>query len=345
MVEGNFKDLLIRHVEKFALGVVLLIIIIYLISLAVGTTEARKLKGKANSALERIRDNMENPALPEDVNVSYAHDVQTPYKEVPEPGREPRWFPFKRPYIIRKAKFEDPTQSVHRPPTLSATADIGQVKLSWKEAQDNRNIDVLGYTLRRREGEGNWLKLKSFDVEARDYVDKTVRPITKYAYRITSHAKEKDPRVPLKNSDEPSKTALVETPFNMEFDTEHMMPHENKVRIKITYRKSGTEEVTEWVWIEKGKNIKVKDIETDWKLKSFGERKLGPAKVVKYIVIVNSKGKEMTIPPTEGTQPEGGEKPEEPEKPPEEPEKPEDPEKKTPEEPEDPGGGWLPPGK
>jgi hypothetical protein len=343
MSEGNFKELLIRHIEKLALGLVALIIIVYLLSLAASTSEPEKLKTQSDDAIAKIETAMDNPWVPEPVEVDYTQQLRDSFDKVPQSGKEPRWFAFKRPYVVRRAIFVKAGQPVHRAPTLSAEAEAGQVKLAWVDNEVNEKIEIVGYTLRRKKGDGDWMNLEKFDSDVKEYTDKAVKPDTRYAYRLTSKAEKSETNVPLANKEQYSEVVMIEIQFNMEFETNGMMPFGNRVKIRITYVKPGGEKLKSQVWIERDKMIKVKDkddkdIETGWKLKDFGEKNLGTKKE-KFIVIVNSEGKTKRFPKEEEA-PDTPAPPEEPEEPEEEPDEPEEPPKKGS---GDDGGGWLPP--
>lgn len=344
MSEGNIKELLIRHTEKLALGFVLLIIIIYLLSLAAGSSVPEKLKTRTDENILKIQTAMESPFVPEPVQVNYEKKIRDSFDKVPQAGMEPRWFAFKRPYVVRRAVFVRPDEPKHYPPTLNAVAETGQVKLTWEDNSENSKIEILGYTLQRKEGDGNWLKHEDFGKDMRDYKDKTVKPDTRYAYRLTSKARESGTQIVLKDTEQHSQNVLVEIQFNMEFDTTKMSPDPDRDRIYIPvkYKKPGGGEVDSWEWLYKGKMIKVKGFETGWKLKEYGEKKLGPTKIEKFIIIVNSEGKEKRIPEEQAAPPDVPKDPgEEPDKDPEE--DPEEPEKPPKKDSGDDGGGWLPP--
>jgi hypothetical protein len=148
--------------------------------------------------------------------------------------------------------------------------------------------------------------------------------------------------MPLNDTEQDSNEFPVEIPFNMDFETNGMMPFQNKVKIWITYVKPGGEILKSQEWIERDKMIKVKDkdkyIETGWKLKDFGVK--GPGKKENSIVIVNSEGKTKRFPEEAGP-PDVPKQPEEPKEPDEEPKEPDKPPKKDDGDGDD--GGWLPP--
>lgn len=351
MSEGNVKELLTRNLEKVVVGVVAIIILVYLLSLAASSSEAEKLKRDADEYRTKIQDARSNPEIDDKISVGYAKEVQSHFKNVPEEGVEPQWFAFKRPYVVRSARFTSPLQPVHLAPSLAAKSDVGQVELSWADAEGNQNVRILGYVLRRKEGEeGEWMKLKEFDPETGEFVDRTVRPDMPYSYKLTSRAEPTDPKTQLPNEEEESGTADVVTPFNMKFVTDRMYwsgsadSPDAKLWVTVVVLQPGGEETqAKAEGIKRGDMIIVQGMETGWKLKDFGEKKIGPGRAKKFIVIVNSQDKTKTkqFPPEQtGDEetPEDADEPDEPETPPDEPDEPETP-------PSDPGGGWLPPRK
>jgi len=349
MSDKNFKEQILKHIDKVVIGLVVFIIFVYLLLLATGTSEAERLSAKAGKLSDDINNAQLDAEKPSQVEPSFVQDVKKPFMEVPKPGKQPQWFAFKRPFVLRSADFKRPHQPTHGNPILSAETEVGQVTLTWEDSQSNDNIDVLGYVLRRKEGDsGEWLKLDNLDKETKNYIDKTVAPSTQYTYRVTSKAAkiERSDVIPLDSPEQDSNHVAVETPFNLEFDTKRMFWYGDisspnaKLRIKITYLKPGGDKEQESVTLDRGSKIIIKGIETDWKLKDFGEKKLAPGKTEKYIIIANSKNKTKRIPAAQ----------EAPAPPPDESEKPDESGDSTPEEPEepdetprDPGGGWLPP--
>ena len=90
MSEKNFKDLLVRHIEKLALGLVVFVILVYLISLAVSTTDAQRLKRDSSDAIDSIEEAINKPWVPDEVTVNYLEELKAPFdpKNIPQPGRE-----------------------------------------------------------------------------------------------------------------------------------------------------------------------------------------------------------------------------------------------------------------
>ncbi len=344
MGEQTPKDLIIRHIEKVAVGLVALIVLVYLISLAVGASTAHKLAGESEDLINKVRDAEKNPELPDKVEVDYPEQVKSAFIDVPATGREPRWFAFKRPYVLRRAEFTFPQQPVHDSPMLKIEEfAVGKVVLSWTPSENNQNVKITGYTLSRKESEeGRWLELKKFDTETTKFEDKTVRPRMAYFYRITSHARATEPGVRFSDTELMSGVQRADIPFNLEFDIEGMMAGidaagKRFIRTKVTItRPDGTPE-SESKKMVVGDKITVNKIETDWRLKDFEDRK--------SILLVNSSNEEIRL-PEKKEEPAPPEPPGEPEKSDDEEEKKEtEAPKEPPTPPRDPGGGgWLPGG-
>ena len=205
------------------------------------------------------------------------------------------------------------------------------------------------------------MELEKFDDPGtHDYVDKTVRPDTVYRYKLTSRARQTDRDVPFPNPEESSKEKEVRIPFNMEFDTVGMFPSgdwddlNTKLWVDVIYKQPGGKEIkVKLRRLKRGDPIIIEGIQTGWKIKDFGEKKLSPTKREKFIVIIDAAGrKTIRFPRKESDLPKSPDEPEKPETP-KDPEAPETPGDASPEEPEngengetpprDPGGGWLPP--
>lgn len=342
MGEQSPKELIIRHIEKVAVGLVALIVLVYLISLAVGSSPAHKLASESDDLIAKVREAQGNPKLPEQMEVDYPEQVKSAFIDIPAPGREPAWFSFKRPYVLRRAEFIFPKQPVHDKPMLSIEEfAIGRVVVSWAPSENNQNIEITGYTLHRKEGEGGtWMEKQKFPADTTRFEDTTVRPRTVYSYRVTSHAKATEPTVVLSDTDLVSSAQTAVIPFNLEFDLKGMMPGVDMagkrfIRTKITITKPDGTQESESKKIVVGDKITVNKIETPWILKDFGDRE--------FILLKRSDGKEEVRIPEKKDQPppEPPEEPDESEE--EENEKETEPPKEPPKPPKNPGGGgWLP---
>jgi len=340
MGEQSPKELIIRHIEKVAVGLVALIVLVYLISLAVGASPADKLAGESDELITRIREAQKDPKLPEKMEVDYPEKVKSAFIDIPASGREPAWFSFKRPYVLRSAEFTFPQQPVHDKPTLRIEEfAIGKVVVSWTPSDNNQNIEITGYTLSRKEGEeGRWMELKKYPADTTRHEDTIVRPRTAYSYRVTSHAKATESTVVLSDKDLVSNAQTAVIPFNLEFDVVGMMAGidaagKRFIRTKITITKPDGTTESQSKKLVIGDKITINKIETDWTLKDFGERD--------FILLENSSKDQVRIPEKKAEEPPPDE-PEEPKGDDEEKEETEAP-KEPPKPPEDPGGGgWLP---
>jgi hypothetical protein len=343
MGEQTPKDFVIHHIEKFAVGLVALIVLVYLVMLAAGTSTAHSLSSESDDLIGKVRDAEKNPELPEKIEVDYPEQVKSAFIDIPPAGREPSWFSFKRPYVLRRAEFTFPQQPVHDKPLLRIEEfRVGKVVVSWAPSENNQNIEITGYTLSRKEGkDGRWMERERFKPDVTKFEDDRVRPRTAYSYRVTSHAKATESGVPFTDTELLSSPQEAVIPFNLEFDIEGMMPGVDMagkrfIRTKVTIIKSDGSKESESKKIVIGEKIKVNKIETDWTLKDFEDRK--------SILLVNSSKKEVRIPEEKPKEPTPPEPPDESDEPgdDEEEEESEAP-KEPPKPPKDPGGGgWLP---
>ncbi len=303
MSNSGIKGLLLAHVEKLVVVLVLLIIIIYLICLAVSPSAPKKLKVQTEEYIEKIQGAMNNPNLPESVEVNYAQEVKQAFVEVPPAGREPQWFAYKRPYVVRKAKFRHPDQPTHLPPSLTAEKDIGQVKLAWSDSAQNQFVKITGYILERREGEkGKWKELVKFEADVKEHLDTTAKPEMKYFYRLTSVAEPAARGVPFNNPEETCKMLTVEILFNLKFDTAHMdilgnVPDPNtRIGIDVTRLKPGGQADKKKITLRRGDEIVIEGFKTGWKLKDFGEKNFSLG-IKEHFIIIVKEGMEKRIPP------------------------------------------------
>jgi hypothetical protein len=308
--------------------------------LAAGSSAARTLQGKSEDLIGKVREAEKNPNLPEQVDVDYPEQVKSAFIDVPPAGREPRWFSFKRPYVLRRAEFTFPTQAVHDKPSLRIEkSTVGLVSLSWAPSENNQNIEVHQYSLSRKDGEdGRWLELKKFDAGTTSFEDRTVRPRMAYFYRVTSYARATEPGARFSDPELTSLAQRADIPFNMKFDMDNMMSGVDAsgnrfIRTTVAIIQPDGTEVSESMKLELGKKIKVKGTETDWMLKDFGDKK--------FVLLVNSNKEEVRIPEEKAGEPAPPEPPGEPGD--DEAKKEPEPPKEPPAPPKDPGGGgWLP---
>lgn len=342
MGEQTPKDLIMRNIEKIAVGLVALIVLVYLVSLAAGTSTAHGLASEADDLIAKVREAEKDPKLPEKMDVDYPEQVKSAFIDVPATGREPSWFSYKRPYVLRRADFTFPQQPVHDKPTLRIEDfAIGRVTVSWTPSENNQNIEITGYTLSRKEGEaGRWMERDKFKADIMKFEDTTVRPRTSYSYRVTSHAKASEPGVMLSDTELVSSAQTTVIPFNLEFDIDGMMAGidatgKRFIRTKITITKPDGTQESQSKKLVVGDKITVNKNETPWLLEDFGGREfilLKHSGTKEKVRIPEKKAQQPPEPPDEPDEPKDDEEEEEPE-PPKEPPKP----------PKDPGGGgWLP---
>lgn len=275
MGEKGIKNLLFLHIEKIAVVVVILIILAYLISLVSSPSKVEELRTRTDKAIEKIKTAAEDPDVPPLVEVTYAEDLKEGFDSVPPEGRKPQWFSYKRPYVVRVAKFEYPEQPVHEAPTL-VLKYVGEVDLSWTDSDENRFIEIKKYVLRRKEGaDGVWEKLKEFDTETHEYTDKAVRPDTQYFYKLTSIAEPTETGVQFDDHRQESGEHKVDILFNLEFGSKGIITSgdgsspSHFLIIEVIYHTGRNKTVRERIRLERGTPIKVKGIDTGWKLKEF----------------------------------------------------------------------------
>lgn len=209
---------LFRHIGTLCIAAVVAAIGLYLLCLAVGTSEAAQLEARAEQTISKVEQVKESRGLPPEVDANCLARVMTPFTDVPSPGRAPAWFAYKRPYVVRKALFQTPPVPRHFPPALSARADVGQVKLDWADSPQNQNIVTEKYELHRKQGAGRWQRVAQFPPGTKSYVDKVLGYEEDYIYKVISFARPVLGAAGFANGDDASKESeplTARTLFNI----------------------------------------------------------------------------------------------------------------------------------
>jgi len=259
-----------KYIDKILLAGVVALIGVCAASMALSTSDASMLRIEAAEIEQKIASEKENASLPAQIEPDFLKEARKPYERVPEAVRGPEWFSFKRPAVMRAARFVTPPKPLHFAPELTLTPDVGEVKIEWKESPENENIDIEGYELYRKEN-NNWKLLKQFGSEETGYLDEGLGFEQKYEYRIVSIAK------PVAGADafvgQGDAKRAVEKPVVTKFNIELVILGGNKNgqrTIMKLLRPGGVEPVEERRTLQIGKEITIKGFDSGWMVSDIG---------------------------------------------------------------------------
>lgn len=204
---GKLQEILSTHGEKLALGVAALLLLAYLV-VGVFMKAPDLASAKLRTQIKKVEAER-GAAHPEDEKKKapeagdYAQSIT--YWQVvaradgaSDSGAtllpEPKGFARPKKVIVIKG--------VKVPPITFGAAEVAldSVTLTWskyefsktemrKDAKDFDFIELAGYTLERKVGDGEWKVLEEeLPVDTLAYKDTDIDPKTKYQYRVTSHA-------------------------------------------------------------------------------------------------------------------------------------------------------------
>lgn len=185
----EIRAFMFRHSGGIIVASVLAAVAIYAFGVCVSESEASQFAERTREMLTQVRESRESPELQPRETSYLASQLKALFAEKPPSGPEPAWFAFKRPYVVRSARFVTPPKPLHFPPSLRLTPDVGEVKVEWSESPENANVEIESCELYRKGGNGNWQLLKRLSPEETGYLDEGLGFEDKYEYRIVSVAK------------------------------------------------------------------------------------------------------------------------------------------------------------
>jgi hypothetical protein len=266
------RNLVFRHLDRICIGAVIAVIATYAICCMAGSSEASQLAAEANEAAARVESLQKEAIRLPTEGAQFEAEVRRSFNAVPAVGREPEWFVFKRPYVLRSARFIEPPAPVHQPPVLKALVDIGQAKLTWEDSPENEHIEVLGYELYRRQDESLWLKVGEFERDKREYIDKGLEHEEKYSYKLVSVAVPERLASQFENPEDAHRESEVETvrtEFNLKFETTGYSPQ--AVQSQVTLKLPDGQSLHDKLWLVPGARIIVQGTDTGWAVGAIGE--------------------------------------------------------------------------
>jgi hypothetical protein len=259
------KSLLFRHFEKLTAAGIIAVIAAYLLSIAVGSSEAAQLRMQTEDALGRIEESKQNPEEPEPVNVNFLQQVREGFLDVRAAGPEPAWFAYKRPFVLRRAFFRVPFQALHFAPALTARADVGEAGLVWQDSPRNENVEVRGYELYRRKGNGSWRLLARIPAGTLSYTDRGLEHEQEYSYKLLSVAAPAEGAAPFADPADAKKETEprnVLTLFNFDLRINSWVPGRIGGKLIIRGPGGGTEERS-FSW-RKGSRVVIDNRDSGW---------------------------------------------------------------------------------
>ena len=311
MKKEEIKKFLIGHLEKLAFAAALIVILVYLISLAITTSDAERESGRADEVIKNLKERESQTRAPEMPSPEWFNHTKEPFVSVPKSECQITWFVHKIPFLPREVSVVQKSDRKHFPPDLSVEAGVYSVKLKWQKNSDNHGVQIVKYTIKRIDPQQKEVVVKvKLPSEDPNYEDLGLEPDEKYIYWIEELAEE-DPQTdanPLKEEDKlvSSEKREVTTKSNIEIDVRLPDNPDNptKVMVKVTFTKPDGNIPPEPVWVEKGKEIvwtdtKTKqEIKTGWTVIDLVAKEVPPVKGKRVFVTVrNAKGKEKTFPP------------------------------------------------
>ena len=275
MSRWSLRDFLYKHIEKIIVAGVVIAIAAYGISIAASPTEASQLSRQAQDTITRIEKAQENAESPLKAKRDFLPELKEAFIEVPESGREPAWFAFKRPYALRRVEFISQPKPQHFPPLLEAKPDVGQVELKWSESDKNENIGVKIYELYRRDPGGAWKKIGEFGPEENTCTDTGLEHEENYTYKLISIAEREEGAAQFDNSEDTRKESepvTIKTRFNFDVRITSWAPGYASGKI-VVLKPGGGQEDKPFSW-RVGDSVVIDGKDTGWIVEKIGEKSI-----------------------------------------------------------------------
>jgi hypothetical protein len=308
MKKEEIKKFLIGHLEKLAFAAALIVILVYLISLAITTSDAERESARADEVIKNLKERESQTRAPEMPSPEWFNHTKEPFVSVPKSECQITWFVHKIPFLPREVSVVQKSDRKHFPPDLSVEAGVYSVKLKWQKNSDNHGVQIVKYTIKRIDPQQKEVVVKvKLPSEDPNYEDPGLEPDEKYIYWIEELAEE-DPQTdanPLKEEDKlvSSEKREVTTKSNIEIDLRSLAFDPTKARVTVKFTKPDRSPVEGSVSVERKKEIVLfpdddkKRTNTGWIVEDFGVTKLS-GKEINFIKIHNAQGnKKKTFPP------------------------------------------------
>ncbi len=196
----DFKQLMIQHGEKVALGVSIGLFALYLAAgVVLGSADPTSAVASKGETLQgRVQD---NPA-PQFPRPDYLAMARGPWDKVEaaKPGKDGNvYYKTEIVIVVQEEGAIKPVVialvRVHKAPTLqSASASIGKVSLKWAKNAETSATIATYQVFRKKEGEKDWGKPQEVPGGESTWDDTNIEAKREYKYRIKSVAKDKDPK-------------------------------------------------------------------------------------------------------------------------------------------------------
>lgn len=310
MKREDVKKFLLRHVEKLTFAAAIVVILVYLISLAITTSDAQREIARADEVMKELKER-ESKTIPPEIPSPKWHDQsKEQFDFVPKSESEINWFTSKQPYLRREVAIEPEPTRKHLLPQLTVEPGVYSVILKWEKNPDNFGITIVNYTIKRllsTDPEEKAVVVKGgIPPEETTYPDKDVQPDEKYIYWIEELAKEDESHAkPLKEDEKLVSSERCEVTTKSNIDISRIMLDDyqrpTKANLTVTITKPDGSTVTDSTWVVRGEEIIVPDPKTKqetksgWVAKEFGENEVQPGRRVTFVVIRNAKGIERPI--------------------------------------------------
>jgi hypothetical protein len=320
MKEGDIKKFIFKNLEKLAFAAATLVILIYLASLALTTSDAKQKVSQLDEVIKKVKERESKTKPPEIPSPDWFKQTKEQFDFVPASECQITWFAHKIPFLPRKVKPIEEEERVHLKPSLTLEPGIYSVTLKWQTNPGNSKIAIVSYKIMRmlsKDPPGKEVVVAdNVPPDPPNYTDKNdVQPDETYKYRIEELAKDDENKgKPLKDLLMQSDSCEVTTKSNIEILGDIIRyPEPTKAMVtKLKFIKPDGSEVTEprGTLVEKDKEIVLypdearKRTETGWVVKDLGEENL-PTGKKPFIIIVNSRGRTIKYLPdkTPGTPP------------------------------------------
>jgi hypothetical protein len=311
MKKEEIKKFLLGHLEKLAFAAALIVILVYLISLAITTSDAERESARADEVINNLKERESRTTAPEMPSPGWFNHTTEPFKFVPKSECQITWFVHKIPFLPREVLVVQKSGRKHFSPDLTVEPQTYSVKLKWQKNSENHGVQIVKYTIKRIDPQQKEVVVKvKLPSEDPNYEDSGLQPYEKYTYWIEELAEE-DPQTdanPLKEEDKlvSSEKREVTTKSNIDIDVRlpDNLDNPTKVMIKVTFTKPDGNVPPETVWVGKGEEIvwtdtKTKqEIRTGWTVIDLVAKEMPPVKGKRVFVTVrNAQGKEQRVPP------------------------------------------------
>ena len=230
------QDFVKSNPEKVAVGVVVLIVLLYLIisALTDDTTEwvlrAARLRRDIAQRMEERSSQQWTP-----MEVTFAEDANGALTESVAVSNWPEWFAYKRPFVPLNWREVRPELAILKEPEVNISLQGLTITLTWRENPENRGCTIKRYVVWRKENDGEWQKVAELDRDKSKYEDTKLKPLTRYRYRLDTVAVAHRGCVfdgEKKQATVSVETEEKETPFPWEFEVKTIMMPGGNVKVK-----------------------------------------------------------------------------------------------------------------